>query len=507
MVRRWLSSLFGKKKSQPNRHARRAQLSVEVLEGRELMSANPALVLRGGLYRNGSFVRDASTGAIDIIQNGKRSWLSLGAYESLGSPAYTNLSDAAFKALPAGPNYTIPNGAYLRDGSTGAIDIIENGQKCWLSPAVYAFLGSPHYTNISHAAFGSLPSGRDYVVYYLQQNSLYQVGQTMPLASNVASFTVTGGQINLVVQAGGFGQTLGQFASIRTATSNLLSAKYQDPNTGATFNLQQGNIAPDGYSIWDIRQGWTADCVFCSAMASAVSQGVNLGSRIEYLGGTQYQVIFQGEPIQRVTFDGTLYHADIRPRLDSNGNLENLWAIILERAYLQAHGVDWTTPNFPHLLSSWASPKVAEYDLIGGVKNNWNVGNVVILPGLINSGADSNAQQKMAAALQAGNLVTVGCNDSAVMPGLSWKSGHEFAVLGMRTVGGQIMVTLYNPWGVAIAPRLQGGPHGPHGPDHAMYYQGTTIDGQTYDAEGLFQMSWSEFSKHFGTFTTCGQDV
>jgi hypothetical protein len=114
---------------------------------------------------NGTYLRDVSTGAIDLIENGQGEWLSLAAYAYLGSPGFTNISDAAFQTIPPGPNYTIPDGTYLRDASTGAIDLIENGLGEWLSPAAYAYLGSPAgFTNISDAAFQTIPAGPNYVI-------------------------------------------------------------------------------------------------------------------------------------------------------------------------------------------------------------------------------------------------------------------------------------------------------------------------------------------------------
>jgi hypothetical protein len=111
---------------------------------------------------NGTYLRDASTGAIDIIESGLGCWLSPTAYASLSNPSVTNISDAAFQTIPAGPNYTIPNGTYLRDSSPGAnygkTDIIEYGLGFWLSPAAYASLGSPGVTNISDAAFQTIPT-------------------------------------------------------------------------------------------------------------------------------------------------------------------------------------------------------------------------------------------------------------------------------------------------------------------------------------------------------------
>jgi hypothetical protein len=68
MFRRFLSALFGNKKSQPSRQARRSQLSVEVLEGREMMSANPAFTLTGGnLYNNAiSQTQPIDTGVLNF---------------------------------------------------------------------------------------------------------------------------------------------------------------------------------------------------------------------------------------------------------------------------------------------------------------------------------------------------------------------------------------------------------------------------------------------------------
>jgi hypothetical protein len=300
---------------------------------------------------------------------------------------------------------------------------------------------------------------------------------------------VLGGKVDLVLQAGGYGETLDQAGGIRASHNGLFATQYYDPSTGRTFNFQQGSVAPDGYSVRDVQQGATGDCVFCAAMASAVGQGLDLGGKITYLDGSQYRVLFYGEPIQTVTFDGRIYAAGISPRIDAYGNQINAWAMILERAYLQAHSVPWATNVGPQptgwIFSAWDKPKVAQYDLIGGDKNNWSVY------------ADHDAQAHMAAALRAGNLVTVGCYSAAVEPGVNWYLGHEFAVLGMWTANGQVMVELYNPHGIPA--------DGSVAVDGRPYY-GTKIDGQTYDAGGLFVLPWVVFASHFGTFTTCGSN-
>jgi len=166
MLPAWMTEvskkLWGAHRKTTRSGKRRVAPQIERLESRELLTAT--LLGRGPMIRpetfaNGTYVRDSSTGAIDLIQNGERSWLSGAAYWSLGCPAYTNINDATFNDIPAGPNYTIPNGTYLRDMSTGAIEIVENGEGEMLSPAAYAALGSPTPHNMPDIDFTTMPSG------------------------------------------------------------------------------------------------------------------------------------------------------------------------------------------------------------------------------------------------------------------------------------------------------------------------------------------------------------
>jgi hypothetical protein len=94
--------------------------------------------------------------------------------------------------------------------------------------------------------------------------------------------------------------------------------------------------------------------------------------------------------------------------------------------------------------------------------------------------------------------VTVSCYDPIVL-GQSGV-GHEFAVLSVYVWKGQLMVQLYNPWGIAAdGTQVNGNGNG-------QPYVGTQIDGATYDAEGLFSLPYGVFAERFGTFVTCGNN-
>jgi hypothetical protein len=384
----------------------------------------------------------------------------------------------------------------LAQGSNNAIYYLQKGN-------IYQF--QIDHSDLLASNVSGMAQGAGDAVYYLQSSNLYQLGQDTPLANNVTSFTVVSGQINVTAAAGQWGQTTAEIINARAAAGNLFSnaLPYTDPNTGTPFTFTPSNIAPDGYEVRDVQQGLADDCVFCAAMASAVSQHVNLAALIQYSGGTTYMVSFYGETSQIVNFDGRVYVADVRPLIDSQGNLLNAWAIILQRAYFQVHGVNWASNEKiePGLLQGWTSPKVAQYSLIGGVKNNWNVGYAPHTTlWIFGSGADDDAMQKMSAALQAGNIVTVGCNDNTVEFNVTSAHGHEFAVLALGMYNGVASVELYNPHAYPAdgSVTLQGS---------TTPYFGTVINGVSYDAEGTFILPWTVFSEHFGAFTTCGQDV
>jgi hypothetical protein len=253
-----------------------------------------------------------------------------------------------------------------------------------------------------------------------------------------------------------------------------------DSFSGKDFTFRGGAIAPNGFNFPDVQQGLSGDCVFCAAMASAANAGVNLGGLIQYLGGAEYRVSLIGETSQIVPFDGQIYKAGNQPLIDGSGQIVNMWVLLLERAYLQIHGVPWNTDSGQqpgwYWTQAWSHPKVAEYSLIGGVKNNWDVGPP--------DSADGDAMQKMSAALASHNIVTVGCTDPTILRESG--QGHQFAVLALWNFNGQMQVLLDNP-------------------HNGNFVQ--VIDGQTCNTEGMFQLSWSSFSRYFNTFTTCGQDV
>jgi hypothetical protein len=102
-----------------------------------------------------------SAGILGTVQRGYRHWLSPEVFNYLGNPACAQLPDGEFNSIPSAAQY-FPEGMYVRNPDTGNISIIAGGQRHWLSPEVYAYLGSPAATNIPAGQFNAIPSGAQY---------------------------------------------------------------------------------------------------------------------------------------------------------------------------------------------------------------------------------------------------------------------------------------------------------------------------------------------------------
>ena len=114
-------------------------------------------------FPDGMIVQDESTSAVAIIQGGANFPLSSQVLAYLGNPAATPIPDAEFSAIPAGLAY-FPDSMIVQDGSgSGSISIIQGGQKRLLSAGILQYLGSPQPTVISDDQYLGIPTGLPYV--------------------------------------------------------------------------------------------------------------------------------------------------------------------------------------------------------------------------------------------------------------------------------------------------------------------------------------------------------
>jgi hypothetical protein len=252
----------------------------------------------------------------------------------------------------------------------------------------------------------------------------------------------------------------------RTATMPVS----KDGRTAVQFARGQVRYDPTAwatdYSPQDVIQNQSGICTFGAALASAANTGIDLGSRIRYLGNNYYNVFLYEVGWQRVYFDGTVYTEDLLPTNQKmtapDGStvyrLTNYWPLLFARAFLQyqAH-VDWHHDpgndsswyqgalGFPLPRPPWASPKNANFALAGGAKHNWDTSE-----GL-------NAITHLLYNLRKGSVCTVSTLDPAYggQPNTTWNwidrsigIGHQWAILDLYRDAARVWhVSLYNPWG------------------------------------------------------------
>ena len=104
----------------------------------------------------------SSTGAISIIENGEKCPLSTEIYQALGNPLVFDIPDAQYSAIPTGLAY-FPEGMLVQDGTrTGPISIIQGGEKRLVSPDMYQYLGNPATVTIADGEYQAIPVGLQY---------------------------------------------------------------------------------------------------------------------------------------------------------------------------------------------------------------------------------------------------------------------------------------------------------------------------------------------------------
>ncbi|GAA4208346.1 hypothetical protein GCM10022252_73370 [Streptosporangium oxazolinicum] len=94
--------------------------------------------------RDGTYLRNASGGGISIITGGAKYDLSLAEWTALGQPASVNVPVRLINTYGTTPR----NGTYLRNHADGSIFVIAGAAKYGLTPAQYDTLGTPAFTNV-----------------------------------------------------------------------------------------------------------------------------------------------------------------------------------------------------------------------------------------------------------------------------------------------------------------------------------------------------------------------
>ena len=209
---------------------------------------------------------------------------------------------------------------------------------------------------------------------------------------------------------------------------------------GLDWNAHRWTI--DGQSATDVNQTTSSRCVVLAAMAGAVDRGFDLNGRITYLGDFLYNVKLydatQGGWVDVVVeFDGTIARDDSGNTVDAmpedfaNG-VGEYWALLFQRAYSQHfYGVDPTDGEQVKQIPGEAMHHGAITSITG-----WNVSQVDWwAPGVGYWKTDQTLYNELSQAIDDGEIITVG------------GTGHAYYVKSVFSSGGQLKVTLYNPWG------------------------------------------------------------
>jgi Ca2+-binding RTX toxin-like protein len=248
-----------------------------------------------------------------------------------------------------------------------------------------------------------------------------------------------------------------------------------DGGAGYDFNahvwaIKRSPWATTGATYNDIYQANIGTCVFLSALSGAAAAGIDLASRISYLGNYTYEVMLynpgtEQAEYRQVTFDGTLqtYTLDLFGLPPQTGQIDpspapdqegESWTLLFQRAYLQMTSALGEAISL--LAVDFTDAQIAMYALTGR--------SVSIADG------DYGDAGSVRAALQAGQVVIAGNHGGETS---LIANDHAYTVLQVYSLGGYWWVTLRNPWGV----------------------DGGSGYGDTGD--GIIGMSWADFVNTF----------
>jgi hypothetical protein len=163
--------------------------------------------------------------------------------------------------------------------------------------------------------------------------------------------------------------------------------------------------------------------VFLSALAGGARQGIDLASRISYLGNYTYNVQLYNADTgnaynQHVTYDGSISMINGKRWDPWSAQEDEYWTILYQRAYLKmtnALDVDFKDPDY-------AMSAVTHRGVSTG---------------------DWGSPEFVKAMLDAGLVVTAGDADNTNRV----YAHHSYTVMNVYQDGGTWMIQLRNPWG------------------------------------------------------------
>jgi len=216
---------------------------------------------------------------------------------------------------------------------------------------------------------------------------------------------------------------------------------------GQDSNAHQWAI--DGATFDDVRQTGVGSCVFMSALSGGAFQGIDLASRISYLGNYWYNVDLYNPAAGKVYHQHVQYNGTISmngsKRLDpASADEDEYWTILYQRAYIRMTsnlGVNFKSPDYGVSAVTQRAVYSGDWDDPAFVRSQINAGRVVI-------------------AYQASDTDQV-------------YDDHAYTVMNVYQSNGTWRIILRNPWGKDV----KDDQHVPTGIPN----------------DGLIDMTWSDF--------------
>jgi len=222
---------------------------------------------------------------------------------------------------------------------------------------------------------------------------------------------------------------------------SLYEADYFDGGDG--FDAYADDFDPNqpafhGVAVSDIRQSSMGTCQTLAALAAGVREGIDFTQRIAYMGDNWFRVrLLGGNGDQSVYFNGIWTDNDPAP---VNGAPE-FWPMMMQRARLQALGINWSVPQDDNLLHQqtngrYGSPADALSAFTGRSTAMVTTAQVAVDP------------QGLRNAILSGYCVVAGSNTAAsgiTADGIYRQ--HAYAVTDVYVQNGMWMIRLYNPHG------------------------------------------------------------
>lgn len=407
LSRRWFGKPAGK--SQSERHC---SLNVETLEGREL----PAVVAAVNV-----------AGFINIASDSTPSWVEV-KYTSGGKVRVHDYDNGFNKDFPMA-------------GLLGAKVLIFQGGA-----------GKDYFKNLTFVPC-----------------SLYGKGGDDTLIGGAGCDYLNGGAGNDLLYGGAgndnlFGSTgidklYGQSGNDFLDAGTVLEPAYG----GAGENFDAYAPILYGAKGSDIDQNATPTCWVLASMAAAAQAGIDMGSRITYIGSGKYHVQLLdengGSHYQIVSLTTPRYSFEPgSPNATPDTHWNESWVLLIHRAIMQQRGVDWSNKDaYGSGWPSWSLPyltgrPVQNYgnEITGGNFNTTNNAEMVNIQSKLSAG------KLVVATTRQGNFDTFNILGSVNTPQLI--GAHCYAVVSVNIADRKI--TLRNPWGTDVGSFPGGLPSG-----------------------------------------------